>query len=136
MTSTDWLQVEDGHPLALWRGTVEVDAPQRDVFQRVLREQGQWQSDLQHSEAETLDKDSEIYQYTLQAVGTRPPLQHLLLRYGAGFGKPTLGCGGPVVRAYSSEGFGFKSQHCQTATVGSLNNNLLLHTYIQTDVAG
>lgn len=78
---THSLQVEDGYPLPLWRGTVEVEAPQKDVFQHVLREQGQWQTDLQHSEVETLDKDSEIYQYTLQAVGTRPPLQHLLLRY-------------------------------------------------------
>ncbi|KAK3554855.1 hypothetical protein QTP86_000961 [Hemibagrus guttatus] len=73
-------KVEDGYPLALWRGTVEVDAPQKDVFHRVLREHAQWQSELQHNEVETLDKDSEIYQYTLQAAGTRPPLQHLLLR--------------------------------------------------------
>ncbi|MCJ8740539.1 hypothetical protein PDJAM_G00060110 [Pangasius djambal] len=73
-------KVDDGYPLPLWRGTVEVEAPQKEVLQRVLREHGQWQSDLQHSEVETLDKDSEIYQYTLQAVGTRPPLQHLLLR--------------------------------------------------------
>ncbi|KAM9451180.1 rho GTPase-activating protein 7 isoform 2-T2 [Clarias gariepinus] len=73
-------KVEDGYPLPLWRGTVEVDAPQSDVFRRVLREHGQWQSELQHREVETLDKDSEIYQFTLQAVGTRPPLQHLLLR--------------------------------------------------------
>ncbi|KAF4077609.1 hypothetical protein AMELA_G00210020 [Ameiurus melas] len=73
-------KVEDGYLLPLWRGTVEVDAPQKDVFQRVLREHGQWQSDLQHSDVDTLDRDSEIYRYTLQAVGTRPPLQHLLLR--------------------------------------------------------
>ncbi|KAF7697386.1 rho GTPase-activating protein 7 isoform X1 [Silurus meridionalis] len=73
-------KVEDGYPLPLWRGTVEVDAPHTDVFRRVLREHGQWQNDLQHSQVETLDKDLEIYQYTLQAVGTRPPLQHLLLR--------------------------------------------------------
>lgn len=83
MTRTCPLQVGDGYPLPLWRGTVEVDAPQKDVFQRVLREHDQWQSDLQHSDVETLDKDSEIYQYTLQAAGTRPPLQHLLLRYKA-----------------------------------------------------
>lgn len=80
MTRTHFLQVDDGNPLPLWRGTVEVDAPQKDVLQRVLREHSQWQSDLQHSEVETLDKDSEIYQFTLQAVGTRPPVQHVLLR--------------------------------------------------------
>ncbi|KAK2826956.1 hypothetical protein Q7C36_017882 [Tachysurus vachellii] len=73
-------KVEDGYRLPLWRGTVEVDAPQKDVFHRVLREHGQWQSELQHSEVETLDKESEIYQYTLQAAGTRPPQQYLLLR--------------------------------------------------------
>ncbi|TTC00282.1 StAR-related lipid transfer protein 13 [Bagarius yarrelli] len=73
-------KVEDGSPLRLWRGTVDVDVPQKDVFQRVLREHSQWQSELQHSEVKTLDKDLEIYQYTLQAAGIRPPLHHLLLR--------------------------------------------------------
>ncbi|XP_062867394.1 rho GTPase-activating protein 7 isoform X2 [Trichomycterus rosablanca] len=74
-------KVDDGYPLPLWRATVEVDAPQKEVLQQVLREHGEWQSDLQHSEVvETLDKDAEIYHYTLWSAGTRPPLQHLLLR--------------------------------------------------------
>ena len=73
--------MEDGYPLLLWRGAVEVEAPQQEVLQRILREHGQWQSDLLHSEVvETLDKDAEVYQYTLQAAGARPPLQHVLLR--------------------------------------------------------
>lgn len=74
-------KVDDGYPLRLWRGTTEVDAPQQEVFQRILREQSQWQRDLTHSEVvETLDKDVEVYHYTLQAAGARPPLQHVLLR--------------------------------------------------------
>ncbi|XP_026855906.2 rho GTPase-activating protein 7 isoform X2 [Electrophorus electricus] len=74
-------KVEDGYPLPLWRGVVDVDASQHDVLQRVLRETGQWQSDLEHSEVvETLDKQAEVYEYTLQAAGARPPLQHVLLR--------------------------------------------------------
>ncbi|XP_037401814.1 rho GTPase-activating protein 7 isoform X1 [Pygocentrus nattereri] len=74
-------KMEDGYPLLLWRGAVEVEAPQQEVLHCILREHGQWQSDLQHSEVvETLDKDAEVYQYTLQAAGARPPLQHVLLR--------------------------------------------------------
>ncbi|KAG9265918.1 rho GTPase-activating protein 7-like isoform X1 [Astyanax mexicanus] len=74
-------KVEDAYPLLLWKGSVEVDAPQQEVLQRVLWEHGQWQGDLLHSEVvETLDKDAEVYQYTLQAAGARPPLQHVLLR--------------------------------------------------------
>ncbi|XP_066502554.1 rho GTPase-activating protein 7 isoform X2 [Hoplias malabaricus] len=74
-------KVEDGFPLLLWRGMVEVDAPQQEVLQCVLREHERWQGDLLHSEVvETLDKNAEVYQYTLQAAGARPPLQHVLLR--------------------------------------------------------
>ncbi|XP_073680410.1 rho GTPase-activating protein 7 [Garra rufa] len=74
-------KVEDSYPLRLWRGTTEVDAPQQEVFHRVLREQSQWQRDLLHTEVvETLDKDAEVYCYILQAAGARPPLQHVLLR--------------------------------------------------------
>ncbi|XP_051537220.1 rho GTPase-activating protein 7-like isoform X2 [Myxocyprinus asiaticus] len=74
-------KVEDGNPLRLWRGTTEVDAPQQEVFHRVLREHNQWQRDLMHSEVvETLDKNGEVYHYILQAAGARAPLQHVLLR--------------------------------------------------------
>lgn len=74
-------KVEDGYPLRIWRATTEVDAPQQDVFQRVLREQSHWQRDLLHSEVvENVDKDAEVYHYILQAAGARPPLQHVLLR--------------------------------------------------------
>lgn len=74
-------KVDDGYPLRLWRGATEVDAPQQEVFHRILREQSQWQRDLKHSEVvETLDKDVEVYHFTLQAAGARPPLQHVLLR--------------------------------------------------------
>ncbi|XP_056586916.1 rho GTPase-activating protein 7 isoform X1 [Triplophysa dalaica] len=74
-------KVEDGYPLRLWRATTEVDAPQQDVLQRVLREHSHWQKDLLHSEVvENLDKDAEVCHYILQAAGARPPLQHVLLR--------------------------------------------------------
>ncbi|XP_076835895.1 rho GTPase-activating protein 7 isoform X2 [Brachyhypopomus gauderio] len=74
-------KVEDGYPLPLWRGVVETDASQHEVLQRVLREPGQWQGDLEHSEVvESLDEQAEVCEYTLHAAGSRPPLQHVLLR--------------------------------------------------------
>ncbi|XP_065143394.1 rho GTPase-activating protein 7 isoform X2 [Paramisgurnus dabryanus] len=74
-------KLDDGYPLRLWRATTEVDAPQQDVFHRVLREHSQWQKDLLHSEVvENLDEDAEVYHYILNAAGSRPPLQHVVLR--------------------------------------------------------
>ncbi|XP_028840220.1 rho GTPase-activating protein 7 isoform X1 [Denticeps clupeoides] len=74
-------KVEDNQALRLWRGAVEVDAPQQELLQRVLREPDLWQADLQGSRVlETLDQHADIYQYTLQRAGSRPPLEHVLLR--------------------------------------------------------
>uniref|UniRef100_A0A8C7HZI2 Si:dkeyp-23e4.3 n=1 Tax=Oncorhynchus kisutch TaxID=8019 RepID=A0A8C7HZI2_ONCKI len=74
-------KVDDGWPLRLWKGSVEVDAPQKEALQRVLREQGLWEKTLKQSAVvQTLTKDTEIYRYLLQGLGPRPPLEHLLLR--------------------------------------------------------
>lgn len=76
-------KMEDEHALRLWRGSVEVDCPQQEALQRVLREPEAWAGEETLQEArvlQTLDKDKEVYSYTLQGAASRPPLQHVLLR--------------------------------------------------------
>uniref|UniRef100_A0A8C8MAF3 Uncharacterized protein n=1 Tax=Oncorhynchus tshawytscha TaxID=74940 RepID=A0A8C8MAF3_ONCTS len=74
-------KVDDGWPLRLWKGSIEVDAPQKEALQRVLREQGLWEKTLKQSAVvQNLTKDTEIYRYLLQGLGPRPPQEHLLLR--------------------------------------------------------
>ncbi|XP_063059734.1 rho GTPase-activating protein 7 isoform X2 [Engraulis encrasicolus] len=94
-------KMEDGQALRLWRGSVEVECPGQEVLQRLLREPGAWgcwgsssssssttsrgqQRGLEllgpATVLETLDKDAHICSYTLQGAGSRPPLQHVLLR--------------------------------------------------------
>ncbi|KAG5285036.1 hypothetical protein AALO_G00033370 [Alosa alosa] len=76
-------KVEDGQALRLWRGSVEVDAPQQVALQRVQREHEAWSGEeplLDTRVLQTLDTDAEVYAYTLQGAGSRPPLQHVLLR--------------------------------------------------------
>lgn len=71
--------MDDGCPLWMWRGSVEVDAPHNDLLHRLLREQELWDGNLrQASIIQTLAKDAEVYSYLLHS--SRPPQQHLLLR--------------------------------------------------------
>lgn len=44
-----WSQVDDGCPLWLWRGSLEVDAPQQELLQRLLREQELWVGNLRQA---------------------------------------------------------------------------------------
>lgn len=69
----------------MWRGSVEVEAPQTELLHRLLREQELWERRLrQASVIQTLTKDAEVYRYLLQdqghGLGSRPPQEHLLLR--------------------------------------------------------
>ena len=78
-------QMDDGCPLWMWRGSVEVDAPQKELLQRLLREQQLWEGSLrQASVIQTLSKDAEVYRYLLHGpglgLGSWPLQEHLLLR--------------------------------------------------------
>ncbi|XP_034078943.1 rho GTPase-activating protein 7 isoform X2 [Gymnodraco acuticeps] len=78
-------KMDDGCPLWMWRGSVEVDAPQKELLQRLLREQQLWEGSLrQASVIQTLSKDAEVYRYLLHGpglgLGSWPPQEHLLLR--------------------------------------------------------
>ncbi|KAM7397652.1 hypothetical protein PAMA_005796 [Pampus argenteus] len=78
-------KMDDSCPLWMWRGSVEVDAPQKKLLHRLLREQELWEGGLRQAAViQTLSKDAEIYRYLLQGqghgLGCRPPQEHLLLR--------------------------------------------------------
>ncbi|XP_034463379.1 rho GTPase-activating protein 7 [Hippoglossus hippoglossus] len=76
-------KVDDGCPLWMWRGSVEVEAPQKELLHRLLREQELWEGHLrQSSVVQSMSKDTEVYHYLLQGQGlvSRPPQEHLLLR--------------------------------------------------------
>ncbi|MEQ2168162.1 hypothetical protein GOODEAATRI_011562, partial [Goodea atripinnis] len=80
-----WKEMSDGCPLWMWRGSVEVDAPQQDLLHRLLRDQQLWEANLRRADViQTLSKDTEVYRYTLQCqahdLGSQPPQENLLLR--------------------------------------------------------
>ncbi|XP_006007833.1 stAR-related lipid transfer protein 13 [Latimeria chalumnae] len=74
-------KVGDGNPLRLWKVSVEVEAPPSVVLNRVLRERHLWDDDLlQWKCVETLDKQTEIYQYVLNCMAPHPSRDFVVLR--------------------------------------------------------
>lgn len=79
--------MDDGCPLWMWRGSVEVEAPQTELLHRLLREQELWEGGLRQAAViQTLSKDAEVYHCLVQeqghSLGSRPSQERLLLRYG------------------------------------------------------
>ncbi|XP_035799842.2 rho GTPase-activating protein 7 isoform X2 [Amphiprion ocellaris] len=79
-------KMDDGCLLWMWRGSVEVDAPQIELLHRLLREQQLWEGNLRHAAViQTLSKDADVYRYVLQGrgheLGSQPVQEHLLLRW-------------------------------------------------------
>ncbi|XP_029924481.1 stAR-related lipid transfer protein 13 isoform X2 [Myripristis murdjan] len=74
-------KVGDGNPLRRWRVSVEVLAPPNDVLQRLLKERPLWQADLlQEKVLETLDKQSDVYQYSCHSMAPLPSSDYVVLR--------------------------------------------------------
>uniref|UniRef100_A0A4W4FTP9 StAR-related lipid transfer (START) domain containing 13b n=1 Tax=Electrophorus electricus TaxID=8005 RepID=A0A4W4FTP9_ELEEL len=74
-------KVGDGNPLRRWRVSVEVEAPPSVVLNRVLRERHLWDVDLlQWKVCEVLDKQTEVYQYVLNAMPPHPSRDFVVLR--------------------------------------------------------
>uniref|UniRef100_A0A1A8D0N2 Rho GTPase activating protein 7 n=4 Tax=Nothobranchius TaxID=28779 RepID=A0A1A8D0N2_NOTKA len=78
-------KMRDSCPLWMWRGSVEVNAPQHALLQRLLREHHLWEERLhQAAVIQTLSKDMEVYWYLLRgrghSLGSQPLQEHLLLR--------------------------------------------------------
>lgn len=75
------LQVGDRNPLRLWKASVEVEAPPSVVLNRVLRERHLWDEDfLQWKVVESLDKQTEVYQYVLNSMAPHPVRDFVVLR--------------------------------------------------------
>uniref|UniRef100_A0A8C9VHT2 StAR-related lipid transfer protein 13 n=1 Tax=Scleropages formosus TaxID=113540 RepID=A0A8C9VHT2_SCLFO len=74
-------KVGDGNPLRRWRVSVEMEAPPSEVLNRVLRERHVWDPDLlQWRVRETLDRQTEIYQYSLSSMAPHPSRDFVVLR--------------------------------------------------------
>ncbi|XP_029600983.1 stAR-related lipid transfer protein 13-like [Salmo trutta] len=74
-------KVGDGNPLRRWRVSVEVCAPPSAVLERLLRQRPLWQTDmLQEKVLETLDRQTDIYQYSLQSMAPHPNTDYVVLR--------------------------------------------------------
>ncbi|XP_039728965.1 stAR-related lipid transfer protein 13 isoform X2 [Pteropus medius] len=80
-TDLAFKKVGDGNPLKLWKASVEVEAPPSVVLNRVLRERHLWDEDfVQWKVVETLDKQTEIYQYVLNTMAPHPSRDFVVLR--------------------------------------------------------
>ncbi|XP_076138491.1 stAR-related lipid transfer protein 13 isoform X2 [Alosa pseudoharengus] len=80
-TELHYKKVGDGNPLRQWRVSVEVEAPPSVVLNRVLRERHLWDVDLlQWKIRETLDKQTEVYQYVLNRMPPHPSRDFVVLR--------------------------------------------------------
>ncbi|XP_066506880.1 stAR-related lipid transfer protein 13 isoform X2 [Hoplias malabaricus] len=80
-TEVSFKKVGDGTPLRRWRVSVEVEAPPCVVLNRVLRERHLWDSDLlQGKVLETVDKQTEVYQYALNSMAPHPSRDFVVLR--------------------------------------------------------
>lgn len=74
-------QVGDGNPLRRWRVSVELSATPTEVLQRLLKERPLWQVDLQQEKVlETLDKQTDVYQYSCRNMAPQPSCDYVVLR--------------------------------------------------------
>ncbi|XP_005387762.2 PREDICTED: stAR-related lipid transfer protein 13 isoform X2 [Chinchilla lanigera] len=80
-TDLAFKKVGDGNPLKLWKAAAEVEAPPAVVLNRVLRERHLWDEDfVQWKVVETLDRQTEIYQYVLNSMAPHPSRDFVVLR--------------------------------------------------------
>ncbi|XP_067842052.1 stAR-related lipid transfer protein 13 isoform X2 [Heptranchias perlo] len=80
-TELAYKKAGDGHPLRLWKVSVEVEAPPSVVLNRVLRERHLWDDDLlQWKIIESLDKQTEMFQYVLNSMAPHPSRDFVTLR--------------------------------------------------------
>ncbi|KAM5289021.1 stAR-related lipid transfer protein 13 isoform 2-T2 [Ctenodactylus gundi] len=80
-TDLAFKKVGDGNPLKLWKAAVEVEAPPTVVLNRVLRERHLWDEDfVQWKVVETLDRQTEVYQYVLNSMAPHPSRDFVVLR--------------------------------------------------------
>lgn len=80
-TELYYKKVGDGNLLRRWKVSVEVEAPPSVVLNRVLRERHLWDVDLlQWKVCETLDRQTEVFQYVLNCMPPHPSRDFIVLR--------------------------------------------------------
>ncbi|XP_051539365.1 stAR-related lipid transfer protein 13-like isoform X3 [Myxocyprinus asiaticus] len=80
-TELSFKKVADGTPLRRWRVSAEVEAPPSVVLNRILRERHLWDNNLlQWKVLETLDKQTEVYQYVHNSMAPHPSRDFVVLR--------------------------------------------------------
>ncbi|XP_053312337.1 stAR-related lipid transfer protein 13 isoform X2 [Spea bombifrons] len=80
-TDLAYKKVGDGNPLRFWKVAVEVEAPPSIVLNRILREQHLWDDDyLQSKVIETIDSQTEVYQYVQNSMAPHPSRDFVVLR--------------------------------------------------------
>ncbi|XP_057214225.1 stAR-related lipid transfer protein 8 isoform X3 [Triplophysa rosa] len=80
-TELAYKKVGDGHPMRLWRVSVEMEAPPAVVLQRILRERHLWDEDLLHSRViETLENNTEVFHYITDSMAPHPRRNFIVLR--------------------------------------------------------
>ncbi|XP_060769178.1 stAR-related lipid transfer protein 8 isoform X2 [Neoarius graeffei] len=80
-TELAYKKVGDGHPIRLWRVSVEIEAPPTVVLHRVLRERHLWDEDLLHSRVmENLENNTEVFHYITDSMAPHPRRDFVVLR--------------------------------------------------------
>jgi len=74
-------KVGDGHPLRLWKYSVDVAAPPVDVLERLLRERHLWDDDIiKWRIVQRLDNETEVFQYVVNMMVPHPTRDFCELR--------------------------------------------------------
>ncbi|XP_077984954.1 rho GTPase-activating protein 7-like isoform X2 [Glandiceps talaboti] len=80
-TDLAYKKVGDGHPLRLWKCSVEVEAPPAELLHRVLRERHMWDDDfVKWRTVEKLDQETEVFQYVRNNMAPHPSRDYCVLR--------------------------------------------------------
>ncbi|KAH0616175.1 hypothetical protein JD844_027108 [Phrynosoma platyrhinos] len=74
-------KVCEGPPLRLWKSTIEIAATPEEVLSRILKEQHLWDEDLLDAKViETLDSQTDVYQYVQNSMAPHPARDYVVLR--------------------------------------------------------
>lgn len=74
-------KVADNHPLRLWKIYLEIEASPIDVFNRITRERGAWDGELESNRVVSeIDGTTDIYQYVRRNLEPLPLEDYCVIR--------------------------------------------------------
>jgi len=74
-------KLADGHPLKLWRCWTDVEAPPKELLNRVLRERDLWDEDvLKWRTIRRLGENGEVFQYVRNDMPPHPTRDYCIVR--------------------------------------------------------